>query len=398
MKILHVIAEMNPEHGGVCKAVRTIVEGLMETGISNEVVSLDDPNVEFLEKDPFIVHALGKAENPWSYSPNLLKWLKTRAVDYDFIVIHGLWLFPSYAVYRALSKMKENKPKYFVMPHGMLDPYFQKAKGRRLKAFRNWLYWKTLEKKVVNHAEALLFTCEEEKRLAATSFKPYKPKAEIIVGLAIEDPPNYNTNMEEAFYLVCPEAKQKPYFLFISRIHEKKGLDELVEAYEKLIMKYKASKQLIPILVIAGPGLETKYGKHLQKDINEKKIINKLIFFPGMLKNDAKWGAFYKCEAFVLPSHQENFGIAVVEALACSKPILISNQVNIWREIQKDKAGIVEKDTVAGTFKALQTWLELEDMEKNNYSKNALKCYRENYAMPALIENWKNLLNQSLHK
>lgn len=64
-----------------------------------------------------------------------------------------------------------------------------------------------------------------------------------------------------------------------------------------------------------------------------------------MLQGDVKWGAVHGCEEFVLPSRQENFAIAVVEALACGKPVLISDQVNIWREIAEDGAGLVGGDT-----------------------------------------------------
>jgi hypothetical protein len=77
-----------------------------------------------------------------------------------------------------------------------------------------------------------------------------------------------------------------------------------------------------------------------------------------MLSGAAKWGALYGCEAFVLPSHQENFGIAVVEALACGKPVLISDQVNIWREIVEDGAGLVEGDAEEGVEKLLRKFFD----------------------------------------
>jgi glycosyltransferase involved in cell wall biosynthesis len=78
---------------------------------------------------------------------------------------------------------------------------------------------------------------------------------------------------------------------------------------------------------------------------------------PHRLRKSEKWGVLYGCEAFVLPSHQENFGIAVVEALACGKPVLISDQVNIWREIVEDGAGIAEADTEEGVVKLLKKFL-----------------------------------------
>ena len=96
-----------------------------------------------------------------------------------------------------------------------------------------------------------------------------------------------------------------------------------------------------------------------------------------MLTGNLKWGAFSAAEAFVLPSHQENFGIAVVEALACGTPVLISNQVNIWREIEADRAGYVEADDLAGTTTLLRRWLatppgvraEMEENARNSFAR-----------------------------
>ena len=75
-----------------------------------------------------------------------------------------------------------------------------------------------------------------------------------------------------------------------------------------------------------------------------------------MLQGDAKWGAFYAAEVFALPSHQENFGVAVAEALACGTPVLISNKVNIWQEIAEDGVGLVEEDDLEGTTRLLERW------------------------------------------
>ncbi len=83
-----------------------------------------------------------------------------------------------------------------------------------------------------------------------------------------------------------------------------------------------------------------------------------------MLEGDAKWGAFYAAEAFVLPSHQENFGIAVAEAIACRLPVLISNKINIWNYITEDGTGFVDEDTEAGTLRLLERWLTLPEREK----------------------------------
>jgi glycosyltransferase involved in cell wall biosynthesis len=191
----------------------------------------------------------------------------------------------------------------------MLDPYFQKAPERRLKAIRNQIYWKLIEQKLINRADGLLFTCEAELLLARETFTPYHPKRELNVGYGIQEPPAFTPAMRDAFLNKCPEIADKSYILFLSRVHEKKGADLLIKAYSS-IRNSSSSK-----LIIAGPGMETDYGKSLIQIVKEDHLEHS-VHFTGMLSGDAKWGAFYGCETFVLPSHQENFGIAVVEALA----------------------------------------------------------------------------------
>ena len=105
-----------------------------------------------------------------------------------------------------------------------------------------------------------------------------------------------------------------------------------------------------------------------------------------------KWEAFYNCEAMILPSHQENFGIAVVEALACSKPVLISDQVNTWREITNHKAGLVEPNTLKGTLNLLTQWNALTSKQKAQMAENARECFMENFAIePAARRLYKVL-------
>lgn len=391
-KILHVISSMNPELGGVTKAVETIALSLQQENITNHVLTLDNPNANYVNNQEFKIYALGRANNPWDYSSKLLPWLKNNAKNYKLIVIHGLWLYNAYAVHKAIkyvNKKTQHTTKYYVMPHGMLDPYFQKTNQRRLKAMRNWLYWKVIEQRVVNHAEALLFTCEEEKELAHKPFKPYKPKNEIVVGLGVEAPPKHDLEMDKAFFKQCPNVKGKPYLLFLSRIHEKKGVDILLEAYAKVLDAQETNTAKWPDLVIAGPGLETNYGKSMQSFVATHKGLKQKVHFPGMVSGNTKWGAFYNSEAFILPSHQENFGIVNVEALACKKPILISDKINIWKEISNSKAGFVANDTVQGTLMNLKKWMALSKEENETLKHNAQQCYKTYFALTAVVNNWK---------
>ncbi|MDQ6755977.1 MAG: glycosyltransferase [Bacteroidota bacterium] len=394
---------MDPAMGGPSQGIRNSIPELEKLNIYREVVSLDAPGSAFIGKDHFLIHPLGPCKTSWCFSPKLLPWLILNLERFDIVILNGLWQYHGFALCKALKllsnkrigKQTKSIPKYFVMPHGMLDPYFQKASHRKLKAIRNLFYWKLIERRVVNNAEGLLFTCEAELLLARNTFPNYHPKKEINVGYGIANPPNYSAEMLDAFITKCPEVKNKNYLLFLSRIHDKKGVDILVKAYLALEAEFehanKKTNTALPILVIAGPGLETKFGKKLKELVNSSNAKDKIVF-TGMLTGNAKWGAFYGCEAFILPSHQENFGIAVVEALACKKPVLISVEVNIWREIKEAGAGIIEKDTFDGTCKMLVEWGLLSSVEKTQMAEMAYKTYYKHFHIATAALKFKNAI------
>lgn len=393
-KILRVISSMDPKIGGPSQGIRNSIPALKDLGVYNEVVCLDSPNASYLGKDTFTIHAIGPSKGPWAYSKILIPWLKANASNFDAIIIHGLWQFSSYAVYRALKDFNSRLTPYFVMPHGMLDPYFQKTPDRKIKAIRNWLFWKFFEHKVVNNASGILFTCQEELLLARQTFKPYKPTKELNVGYGIQAPPVYQDSMNRAFKSHCKKLADKPFLLFLSRVHQKKGIDLLIEAYSKWAIK--DDKNIAFDLVIAGPGLETNYGKLLLKMVDKNGVIKNHIHFTGMLSGDAKWGAFYGADAFILPSHQENFGIAIVEALACNKPVLISNKVNIWREIKNEHAGLVENDDLIGTSNLLSKWEGLTFNEKEMMSEHAKKAFLKHYAIKPAAKRLNDALSKAI--
>lgn len=384
MKILHIIGDMDPQNGGVCQAVRTIAKGLYQTlGIVSEVASVDDPDSSFLKDESLTIHALGPEKKPWSYSPHLYPWLIQNLPRFDVVIIHGLWLYQSYGVRKALlslGKSKVSVPRLFVMPHGMLDPYFQRAPDRRMKAFRNWIYWKLIESKTINFANGVLFTCEAELLLARQPYRPYRPKRELNVGLGIEPPPSVEPIMLEEFFKCCPEIRGNSYILFLGRINEKKGVDLLIDGYAKT---FNAES---PKLVIAGPGLDSEYGQKIRQLVSGNARIKDAVFFPGMLKGAAKWGALYGAEAFALTSHQENFGIAVAEAMACGKPVLISNQVNIWKEIQETGGGLVANDTPTGAKDLFIQWENLTYEEKQEMGRRATLGFEKHFAIVPVVK------------
>jgi glycosyltransferase involved in cell wall biosynthesis len=376
---------MDPKSGGPCQGIRNSTKAMKRLGVENEVVCLDDPNSSFISKDDFKIYALGPAKGPWRYSPKLTSWLRENVESYDAIIVHGLWLFCSHATERVMRGRKS--PPWFIMPHGMLDPYFQQSKERRLKAQRNRIYWRLIENKVVNRASGILFTTEEELLLARETFPGYHPKKEINVGYGIQPPPEKSQEILTEFYDVVPQVKGTSFLLFLGRIHPKKGVDLLVKAFIELNVKSHH-------LVIAGPGRDSEYGKELIELIAKNKMDDRVIF-PGMLQGSAKWGAFYEADAFVLPSHQENFGIAVAEAIACGTPVLISEKVNIWREIKGAECGFIRPDTLEGTKELLEDWLCTSSGAKAEMNDKSTRTFRNNFDINTNVQKLIEVLAES---
>ncbi|MEX6689949.1 glycosyltransferase [Danxiaibacter flavus] len=399
MHILHLIASMDPRGGGPSAGIRNLIPALETLGITGEVTCLDKPDERFIKNDPFTTYALGPAEKKWCYSQKLQPWLLNNLHNYDAVLLHGLWLYPGYAVSSVIKKIKRRQqegsnkiPKVFIMPHGMLDPYFQRATERRLKAVRNWLYWKLIERKVVNDADGIFFTCDEEQLLAKRSFAAYAPKTETNIGCAVEAPPALNKRMRRSFLEICTGLSDAPYLLYFARIHEKKGIDLLLNAFKTFKHETINRKAALPKIVIAGPGIETTYGQKIRSLTDNDPFLKSNVFFTGMLAGDAKWGALYGCEALVLPSHQENFGIAVVEALACCKPVLISDKVNIWREINAANAGIIKTDSLTGVVELLSEWFNTSPQSKRNMGFNAANLYHSHFNVEQAASRFKAAL------
>jgi glycosyltransferase involved in cell wall biosynthesis len=119
------------------------------------------------------------------------------------------------------------------------------------------------------------------------------------------------------------------------------------------------------------------------------------VHWPGMLGGDLKWGALRSADAFVLPSHQENFGIAVAESLAARRPVLISREVNIWQEIQADQVGMVEPDTLEGTENLLRRWLAMSEDERAAMAARCYTTFRKRYSMGDTVLAIKSTFNGS---
>jgi glycosyltransferase involved in cell wall biosynthesis len=368
MRILHVIGTLNPTNGGPPEAVRQFVRAYSKIGVDVEVACQNSPSAPFLAGVACPVHALGERRlGRFGFSPRLWRWLHRNASRFDGIVMNGLWVFADIAVRDAARRAGI---PYAVFPHGSLDPWFNKKYP--LKHLKKLFYW-PLQYPVLRDARAVLFTTTTERDLAADSFRPNHWNG-IPVAYGVSDPGGNPAAQIEAFHAKIPALAGRRYLLFMARLHEKKGCDLLVEAFAPLAAQFPDVD-----LVVAGPDL---FG--LQATLRELAVrsgVSARVHWPGMLTGDLKWGALRAAEAFILPSHQENFGIVVVESLAAGRPVLITNKVNIWPEVQNDGAALVEDDTLDGTERLLRRWLTLPAAEREAMAAKAWPCFAAHFSM-----------------
>jgi len=386
LKILQLVHTLDPSVGGVAAAVLALSRGLARRGHKLDVVVLDEPDVVAAvadrgPADNITVHALGSGLTSYRYSRTLWPWLGQHGGDYDRVIVNGIWQYLSFAAWRRYAG---SSVPYYVFPHGMLDPWFKETFP--LKHLKKWLYWPWAEYRVLRDAAAVIFTAEEERFQARKSFWLYRCR-EKVSPLGVEAPP-ISSNAKSEFLSRYPQLQNSRNFLFLGRLHPKKGCDILLEAFARFRSNDSIS------LILAGPD-QVGWESDLRRQVTRLNLTNRVVF-TGMLEGSMKQGAFANAEAFVLPSHQENFGISVVEALAVSVPVLISNRVNIWREIEADRAGYVESDDLAGTTRLLQRWIDTAPAEREMIRQNARRCFEQRFEINRAVDSLLQILNETL--
>jgi glycosyltransferase involved in cell wall biosynthesis len=379
MRILHIIATADPRSGGPWTLVRDLASEHRAMGHETHAVTMDPPSAAFLRQAEFPVFALGPALFGNKFSPNLALWLRRHAGAYDGVVVHGVWNFGSLAAWLTLG----GRQPYVVFTHGMLDPWFGRFK---LKAALKRLYFAALERHALRHAEAVLFTTYAERDGAMLSTGQGFDNARILP-LGSREPPQDSAAKQQAFEAAVPEIIGQRYLLFMGRLHPKKGLDLLLRAFARV-----AAEMPELHLVIAGPDGHGTTAR-IAQDIVDAGVFGR-VHLAGMLQGTARWGAIRGAEAFVLPSHQENFGLAVTEAMACGVPVLISDKVEIWPEIQRSGAGFVEADTAEGTERLLRRFLALSDPERQAMGRSAREAFQRNFHIERTARGLLRILNE----
>jgi glycosyltransferase involved in cell wall biosynthesis len=375
MRILRSIASLDPATGGPVEGLLRSSRALADMDVATDIVTLDASDAPWLADIPFPVHALGPGTRRYSYSPRLTPWMKAHAKAYDAVILHGIWNYSSVGAWRGLAGAGT---PYLLFTHGMLDPYFRSA--HPLKHWAKQAYWLALEGRVLRDARAVLFTTEEERLLARGAFTGHS-YTERVVAYGTSDVAGDAGQQIRAFKARVPDLR-RPFLLFLSRLHPKKGCDLLIRAFSQ------SGSDLD--LVMAGPD-QTGWAGDLKALARDLGIADR-VHFPGMLAGDGKWGAYRAAEAFVLPSHQENFGIVVAEAMACGKPVLITNRVNIWREVEADGGGLVGADDLDGIAGLLRRFAELGDEERRAMGAAARAGFLKHFEIGVAARSIKSLI------
>ena len=379
LRILDVIHSVNPLFGGPSEGLRNFVAATRALGHEQQVLTLDAPGAPWVADFPAITHAVGPAHGGYGYTPRLLPWLRQHAHHYDAVIVHGLWQFHGLATRRALVG---GRLPYFVFPHGMLDPWFKRQYP--FKHAKKWLYWSAAEARVLRDAAAVLFTTQEESRLAPQSFPVYRARHAVLgFGLVLDAQAQAAT--AEDFLTRFPALRGKRLLLFLGRLHAKKGCDLLVQSFCSV-----AASDPSLHLVLAGPDADGVQAQLQQ--LAAHAGMSGRITCTGMLQGAAKWGALRAADVFVLPSHQENFGVAVVEALAMGLPTLLSEQVNIWRDVVAAGAGLAAPDTLAGTTALLQRWLSLPAASQAQMRGATVPCFERHFDMRVAAQRLVQLI------
>jgi glycosyltransferase involved in cell wall biosynthesis len=329
MKVLHVIPSLSPSQGGPSFALPTMAEALVAEGCEVDVLTTDDdgPGQHLRVKlglpiaDPRGYHVtyFPKQVEFYKVSLPMLGWLLRELPAYSVVHVHAVFSFATLAV--ALACRLHRVP-YVVRPLGVLNHYGMKQTKRWLKRLSFWL----IDRWILNGAAAIHFTSQQEQQEAAELGLKCPPA---VIPLGINLAP-YQTAVESgrfrAAFALPPQAFM---VLFLSRIHPKKGIELLIDALAQI-------PDPRVVLVIAGDG-EAAYRNRLHQRVIEQDLQNRVIW-TGALSGDLKRSAFADADLFALPSVSENFGIALLEAMASGLACLSSPEVALAKEAADPQA------------------------------------------------------------
>lgn len=328
MKVLHVIPSVSERSGGPATAIVPMCRALMQHGIEVLLATTDaglslaearNGDVVKYKGVPAIFFESQLGES-FKYSRPMAAWLRANIRQFDVVHVHAVFNHSSVATARACSK---SGVPYVIRPLGTLDPWSMTQKARRKR-----LFWQVAGKSMLQRAARVHYTSEAEK-LASEEMMGMNHGSVIALGVEAN-----SATSREKLAQYFPELARGPYVLVLSRLHPKKGLDVLIDAFGLLVQRPEFTAWR---LVLAGDG-DAEYVSMLKA---KASLFAGRIIFTGWLEGERKNAVLNGASLLALPSHQENFGLCVMEALSHSVPVLVSANVNLAAEIASADAGWV---------------------------------------------------------
>jgi glycosyltransferase involved in cell wall biosynthesis len=386
MKVLHVIPSLGPLRGGPSFVLRNLAAGLVDRGIETHVVTTDDNGRERLKMplnevvvDQGVKYRYFERQlRPYTCSLPLARWLWKNTSSFDLVHIHAVFTFPSTAA--AWSARARGVP-YIVRPLGVLNQWGLQNRRRWAKK----LSFRLVERGIFEHAELIHYTSDQE-RIEAEQAGAHA--SSIIIANPVDLKSIERQRHAGAFRARYPALKDRKLVVFLSRISPKKGLDLLVTAFSRL-------HQQIPeaLLVIAGAG-DTDLIQKIKQRVSDARLSDH-VFWPGFVEGDEKAAVLADADVFVLPSHSENFGVAVVEALSYGVPVIVSDQVGIHREISSHRAGLVvpcESSALADALLEILSKPALRTELASNGAKLANTQFSREGILDAMVATYGRIL------
>ena len=318
MRILHIVGSLDQRSGGPLRAVLDLSAGARRLELESEVLGFGPVNAPDNPLPAQWIHSLPCCGPPsYGYSPPLRQWLQRNLGRFDAAMLHGMW---SYANWAAAGACAGAGVPYIQFPHGMLDLWSVRGQGF-WKKLKKSLYWNLFERRVLAGSQAVFFTTVRELQNARKTFglPAIHPLIVRPHGMRCADG---GGEMQPSAAVFQPAGRKVA--LFLGRVHPKKRPDLLIRAWQRA--------QLPPDwrLVMAGPG-EPAYLSYLN-DLAAECGVSGAVQFTGPVAGADKQYLFRRAAWFLLPSEQENFGIAVLEAVMSGCAVAISDQVYLADE------------------------------------------------------------------
>ncbi len=354
LRIIQVIHRIDPAYGGSAVACLELSRQLVRMGqrvsIFTTYESGHSPLLDAEEGtvDGVEVHQFPASKTAYGFSSGLLKGLRKAIPTADVVNIHGLYRFHFVA---AAYLCRRYGVPYVIKPHGSLDPFMFRVR-RSLKRIPERMFVAP----ALRRASAVHFTAEEEMHLAASTGLFHGGRGKPVFN-AVTVPEGFDPAQLEPigsagdFVRRHPETAGKKRILFLSRLNFKKGLDILVKAFA-IVCRTRDNVHL----VIAGPD-EEGYSRVVRSWLVENGVADKATF-TGMLLGAERSSAYAAADVFVLPSYTENFGLVILESLCLGVPVVMSNKVNIWREIEEAGAGLIVDCDAGATARSISRVLD----------------------------------------